>query len=51
MMEGAGFEVIDLGIDVPAEKFIQAIEEEYQPQLVGIVCSFDYYYDTNSREH
>jgi 5-methyltetrahydrofolate--homocysteine methyltransferase len=35
MMEGAGFEVIDLGIDVPAEKFIQAIEE-YQPQLVGM---------------
>ena len=35
MMEGAGFEVIDLGIDVPAEKFIQAIEG-YQPQLVGM---------------
>lgn len=35
MMEGAGFEVIDLGIDVPAEKFIQAIKE-YQPQLVGM---------------
>lgn len=35
IMEGAGFEVIDLGIDVPAEKFIQAIEE-YQPQLVGM---------------
>jgi len=35
MMEGAGFEVIDLGIDVPAEKFIQAIKE-HQPQLVGM---------------
>ncbi len=31
MMEGAGFEVIDLGIDVPAEKFIQAIEEISAP--------------------
>ena len=27
MMEGAGFEVIDLGIDVDTEKFIQAAEE------------------------
>jgi len=35
MMEGAGFEVIDLGIDVPAEKFIQAVKE-HQPQLVGM---------------
>ena len=29
MLEGAGFEVVDLGIDVPAEKFIEvAITEE-----------------------
>lgn len=28
MMEGAGFEVIDLGIDVPAEKFIEAAREK-----------------------
>ncbi len=27
MMEGAGFEVIDLGADVSAEKFIEAIKE------------------------
>lgn len=26
MVEGSGFEVIDLGVDVPAEKFIEAIE-------------------------
>ncbi|NLB02609.1 MAG: cobalamin-binding protein, partial [Bacteroidales bacterium] len=26
MVEGSGFEVIDLGVDVPAEKFISAIE-------------------------
>lgn len=25
MLEGAGFEVLDLGIDVPAEKFIEAV--------------------------
>lgn len=35
MMEGAGFQVIDLGIDVPAEKFIQAVQE-HKPQLVGM---------------
>lgn len=27
MLEGGGFEVIDLGIDVPPEKFVQAVEE------------------------
>lgn len=27
MMEGAGFEIIDLGVDVKAEKFIQAVKE------------------------
>ncbi len=26
MLEGAGFEVLDLGIDVPAEKFIEAVQ-------------------------
>jgi 5-methyltetrahydrofolate--homocysteine methyltransferase len=35
MLEGAGFEVIDLGMDVPEEKFLRAIEE-HQPHLVGL---------------
>lgn len=35
MMEGAGYKVVDLGIDVPVEKFVQAVEE-HQPQLVGL---------------
>lgn len=30
MLEGAGFEVHDLGVDVPAEKFIQAVHEGVQ---------------------
>ena len=34
MLEGAGFEVKDLGVDVPAEKFVKAITEE-QPQIVA----------------
>ncbi len=35
MLEGAGFEVIDLGIDVSAQKFIEAIHQ-HKPQLVGM---------------
>jgi 5-methyltetrahydrofolate--homocysteine methyltransferase len=34
MLEGAGFHVIDLGVQVPPEKFIAAIEE-HQPDIVG----------------
>jgi len=28
MLEGGGFEVIDLGVDVPPEKFVQAVKEK-----------------------
>ncbi len=35
MLEGAGFEVIDLGVDVSSEKFIDAVEK-YQPDIVGM---------------
>jgi corrinoid protein of di/trimethylamine methyltransferase len=28
MLEGAGFEVVDLGVDVPPEKFVQAAQEK-----------------------
>jgi 5-methyltetrahydrofolate--homocysteine methyltransferase len=34
MLEGAGFEVIDLGVQVAPERFVQAIEE-HQPDIVG----------------
>ncbi len=34
MLEGAGFEVVDLGIDVPPEKFVESARE----QDVQIVC-------------
>ena len=34
MLEGAGFEVIDLGVQVPPEKFVEAIET-HQPDVVG----------------
>ena len=35
MLEGAGFEVFDLGINNPAENYIAAIEE-HQPDIVGM---------------
>jgi methylmalonyl-CoA mutase cobalamin-binding domain/chain len=34
MFEGAGFEVIDLGVQVAPERFVAAIEE-HQPDIVG----------------
>jgi 5-methyltetrahydrofolate--homocysteine methyltransferase len=36
MLEGAGFEVIDLGVDVSPEKYVTAVRE-HQPDLIG--CS------------
>jgi 5-methyltetrahydrofolate--homocysteine methyltransferase len=27
MLEGSGYEIVDLGVDVPAEKFVQAVRE------------------------
>ncbi len=35
MLEGAGFEVKDLGVDVPVEKFVHAVQEE-KPDLVAM---------------
>jgi corrinoid protein of di/trimethylamine methyltransferase len=34
MLEGAGFEVIDLGVQVAPEKFVEAINE-HRPDIVG----------------
>ena len=34
MLEGAGFEVIDLGVQVPPERFVEAIQE-HKPDIVG----------------
>jgi len=35
MLEGAGFEVVDLGVNVPAERFLEAVQE-HQPHFVGM---------------
>jgi methanogenic corrinoid protein MtbC1 len=34
-MEGAGFEVIDLGINNPVEKYLAALEE-HKPDIIGM---------------
>ena len=35
MLSGAGFQVIDLGVDVPPEKFVEAVKKE-TPDIVGM---------------
>ncbi|HEX9118718.1 MAG TPA: corrinoid protein [Anaerolineae bacterium] len=35
MLEGAGFEVVDLGTDVTPEKFVQAVKD-HQPNVIGM---------------
>lgn len=35
MLQGAGFEIVDLGINTPPEKFVEAIQQ-HQPKIVGL---------------
>jgi len=35
LLEGGGFEIVDIGIDVPPERFIEAIKEQ-EPDVVGL---------------
>ncbi len=35
MLRGVGFEVVDLGVDVPPERFVQAVGE-HRPRVVGM---------------
>lgn len=35
MLEAAGFEVIDLGVDVPVERFLETVERE-RPDVIGM---------------
>lgn len=37
LAEANGFEVYDLGVDVPPEKFVECIKKE-NPQIVGMSC-------------
>jgi methanogenic corrinoid protein MtbC1 len=49
MLDVNGFEVLDLGVDVPAKKFVDAIKE-FQPQVVALsgflTLAFDAMKDT-----
>jgi len=49
MLDVNGFEVLDLGIDVPPQKFVEAIRD-FQPQVVGLsgflTLAFDAMKDT-----
>jgi 5-methyltetrahydrofolate--homocysteine methyltransferase len=44
MLESHGFEVIDLGVDVPITKFVEAVREE-KPQVVGLSGFLTFAYD------
>ncbi|MGD8367028.1 MAG: corrinoid protein [Desulfobacterales bacterium] len=35
MLEGSGFTIVDLGVDVAPEKFLQAVTDE-KPQIIGM---------------
>ncbi|MBU7047801.1 MAG: corrinoid protein [Theionarchaea archaeon] len=35
LMEGAGFEVIDLGVDIPPERFVEEVEK-HNPDILGL---------------
>ena len=37
MLESAGFEMVDLGVDVPAERFVEAVKEN--DNVVLVACS------------
>jgi methanogenic corrinoid protein MtbC1 len=49
MLDANGFEVLDLGVDVPPQKFVDAIQN-FQPQVVGLsgflTLAFDAMKDT-----
>lgn len=36
MIESAGFEIIDLGVDVPKEKFVEAVKNNPDCKIVGL---------------
>ena len=36
MVESAGFEIVDLGVDVPANKFVEAVQANPDCRVVGI---------------
>ena len=45
MLDINGFDVMDLGVDVPAAKFVEAVKE-FKPQVVGLSGFLTLAYDT-----
>jgi 5-methyltetrahydrofolate--homocysteine methyltransferase len=45
MLDVNGFDVLDLGVDVPAQKFVEAIND-FQPQVVGLSGFLTLAYDS-----
>lgn len=41
MLKGTGYDVVDLGVDVPAEKFVAAVKET-GAKLVGLSCLLNF---------
>ncbi|MDI6824559.1 MAG: cobalamin-dependent protein [Bacillota bacterium] len=44
LLDANGFEVIDLGVDVPPKRFVEAVRE-FEPQVVGMSCLLTLAYD------
>lgn len=43
LLKGAGFDIVDLGVDVPAEKFVQAVKES-GAQALGMSALLNFTY-------
>ncbi len=48
MMEANGFEVVDIGVDVPPEKFIDAVKEQ-KPDILGMSALLTLAFDSMKR--
>jgi len=45
LLTASGFEVIDLGVDVPADKFVEAVKT-HKPKVLGLSCLLVSCYDS-----
>jgi 5-methyltetrahydrofolate--homocysteine methyltransferase len=45
MLSSAGFEIHDLGVDVPPEKFVEVVEKE-KPSMIAMSCLLTVAMDT-----
>ena len=45
LLDVNGFHVLDLGVDVPAQKFVEAIRE-FEPDVVGLSCLLTLAFDS-----